>query len=277
MPIEPLRKYMSIEAPSKLYETNTRPILISVSDNEYSSYVVKHNNGRIPCEKLAYELIAYFFLKIWNLNTPKASIIQVDSSHVQNISSNRYQPRFFRTPCWGTIFHSESTEFLQFFEQLPYYEREKFNASIDLLRIVLFDLWVSNDDRTANNPNILVVSTTRGFEFWPIDHEAIFNGNNLDQGLYELSLHDTLLYHPALKNLLGRTLKDSQVLEELIEDAYVCINLCQENITQILSLLPKEWGINNINLEQSLQLNLFSDDWVFKLRNTFLTLIQELP
>ncbi len=276
MPLKSLQKYQSIEAPSKLYETNTRPILVSVSDGHFNSYVVKHNSGLIPCEKLAYELISYYFLKLWGLNTPKASIIEVDQSHVLGISSPRHQPRFFQVPCWGTIFHSESTEFLQFFEQLPYYEREKFNNPTDLLRIVLFDIWVSNDDRTANNPNILVVSTERGFEFWPIDHEAIFNGNNLGRGLYELGLHDTLLYHPALKNLLGRMLKDTQILEELIQEAYVCIEVCQQNIPLILSFLPKEWQINSANLEQLLRTYLFSDDWVLRLRNTFLSLIQEL-
>ena len=275
MTIESLPIYTSIEAPSKLYETNTRPVLVSVSDDGFNSYVVKHNSGLIPCEKLAYELIAYYFMKLWGLNTPNAGIININPDHVLDIRSPRHQPRFFQVPCWGTFFYSESTEFLQFFEQLPYYEREKFNKPTDLLRIILFDLWTSNDDRTANNPNILVVSTERGFEFWPIDHEAIFNGNNLGRGLYELGTYDTLLYHPALKNLLGRTLKDAQILNELIEEAYVCINRCKQNMPLILTFLPIEWQMDINKLEQLLETYLFSDDWVRKLRKTFLSLIQE--
>mgnify|MGYP003636696425 FL=1 len=275
MSLDPLATYRSIEAPSKLYETNTRPVLLSVADEGFNSYVVKHNSGRLPCEKLACELIAYYFLSLWGINTPRAAIIEVDPDHVFDIRSTAHQPRFFKVPCWGTYFHSESTEFLQFFEELPYYERDKFNNATDLLRIVLFDIWLGNDDRTANNPNILIVSTQRGFEFWPIDHEAIFNGNNLGKGLYELGEYDTLLYHPAVKKLLGKTLKDSVLLNELVEEAYVCIERCQQNIPEILSFIPVTWQLDKTKLEHLLRSQLFTEIWLRKLRNTFLSLMQQ--
>jgi len=275
MSLEPLATYHSIEAPSKLYETNTRPVLLSVDDEGFNSYVVKHNSGRVPCEKLACELIAYYFLQLWGITTPKASIIEVDPNHVIDIRSTARQPNFFKVPCWGTFFHSESTEFLQFFEELPYYERDKFNNSTDLLRIVLFDIWLGNDDRTANNPNILIASTERGFEFWPIDHEAIFNGNNLNRGLYELGEYDTLLYHPAVKKLLGNTLKDAKLLNELTQEAYVCIARCKQNIPEILSFIPVAWQIDKGQLELLLKTNLFTDAWFQKLRITFLSLMQQ--
>ncbi len=270
-----LNRYRTLEEPSKLYETNTRPVLVRVSD-DLNSYVVKHNNGLIPCNKLANELVAYYFLQIWEIKTPEAAIIDVEPDHIQNIISQRYQPRYFQVPCWGTHFYPESTEFLQFFEQLPYYEREKFYNPIDLLRIIIFDLWLSNDDRTANNPNLLLASTENGFEFWAIDHEAIFNGNNLGRGIYSLNFYDTLLYHPAIKKLLGNTLKENQILERLIEDAYVCIVQCQQNLSEILSFLPEEWQINANELEELLLSRIFDSDWIASLRNTFLSLVQEL-
>lgn len=55
-----LNRYRTLEGPSKLYETNTRPILVRVS-NALNSYVVKHNNGLKPCNKLANELLAFYW------------------------------------------------------------------------------------------------------------------------------------------------------------------------------------------------------------------------
>lgn len=270
-----LNRYSTIEEPSKLYETNTRPILIRASDT-LSSYVVKHNNGLTPCNKLANELVAHYFLQIWKIKTPKAAIIDVNPIHIQNIISQSHQPRYFQVPCWGTHFFPESTEFLLFFEQLPYYEREKFHEPIDLLRIIIFDLWLGNDDRTANNPNLLLASTVNGFEFWAIDHEAIFNGNNLGRGIYALNYYDTLLYHPAIKKLLGNTLKENKILERLMEDAYVCIAQCQQNLSKILSFLPKKWLINGNEMERLLLQQIFEPNWIASLRKTFLSLVQEL-
>src|SRR5690606_32113438 len=243
-----LNRYRTLERPSKLYETNTRPILVRVSDN-LTSYVVKHNNGLKPCNKLANELLAFYFLRIWEIKTPEAAIIDVEPSHIENIGKSGYQPMYFKTPCWGTIFHPESTEFLQFFDQMTHYERNKFYRPTDLLRIIIFDLWLCNDDRTSNNPNILLASTDKGFEFWAIDHEAIFNGNNLDRGVYPLNIYDTLLYHPATKKLLGNKLKDREFLMELVEEAYVCIEQCRQNLSLILSFFPEEWKIDSDKFE----------------------------
>lgn len=273
--MEPLKRYKTLEEPSKLYETNTRPVLVRVSD-DLNSYVVKHNNGLLPCTKLANELIAYYFLEIWNIKTPRAAIIDVVPNHVQKISSSSYQPRYFQIPCWGTKFFPESTEFLQFFDQVRYYEREKFHRPNDLLKIIIFDIWLCNDDRTANNPNVLLASTLNGFEFWAIDHEAIFNGNNLGSGLYSLNLYDTLLYHPAIKKLLGNTLMENQNLEILIQDAYVCIDQCLNNLSEILSLIPEEWEIDIKKFEQQLLGQLFEKHWVASLKQNFLSLVQEL-
>ena len=153
MPLQPLRTYDTVKAADKVYPTNIRPILISVSDETFSSYVVKHNNGLYPCNKLAYELLSYYFLQLWSLETPEAAVIQINPNHIKYNSGNNHEPRFFRVPCWGTKFYAEGMEFNRFFENLREYERIKFENPIQLVKIILFDLWVSNEDRTANNTN----------------------------------------------------------------------------------------------------------------------------
>jgi hypothetical protein len=238
--------------------------------------VVKHSNGLLPCSKLVNELLAHYFLKCWKLKTPAAAIIEVNPEHVAKLASTTRQPRYFKTPCWGTLFNANSTEFLQFSKEIQRYERQKFVNPADLLRIVLFDIWLANDDRTQNNPNVLVASGIDGFEFWAIDHEAIFNGNNLKNDLYALNLYDTLLYHPALKRLLGNTLRNAKYLEELVEDAYVCIERCRVNLDAILSFIPVEWQLNSGELRQKLNVQLFSETWKKALKATFLSLVQEM-
>ena len=274
--MNPLPRYQSIETPSKFYDTGSNPIRITISDGLLSSYVVKHNNGRTPCMKLLNELLAYYFLELWQLKTPPAALVDVNPASILEVGTTRCQPGFFRVPCWGTHFIPGSTEFLRFFDQIQSYEREKFAAPFDLLRIILFDIWLSNEDRTSNNPNLLIVTNANGFEFWPIDHEAIFNTGNLARGLYPLTLNDSLLYHPALKKLLGNKLKDNKILEELVVHAYLCIEKCEQNLEEILKCVPEEWSINIQELGQLLTDRIFSNAWKRQLRTVFLSLVQEL-
>lgn len=253
--------YESIQVAIKSYDTNTRPILIHLNDYEFNLYVVKHSNGRIPASKLANELIASFFLKIWGIKTPDSAFVQVNTNHLDSLDKSLVQPSYFKIPCWGTHFYQESTEFLQFFNQTESWERKKFVNPLDLLKIALFDLWVSNDDRTSNNPNILVVAEKEGFEFLAIDHEAIFNGNNLEKGLYELNLYDSLIYHPAVKRILGKKMNNQAILDEILTDAKTSILECEENIPLILSFIPNEWGLDVKDLELLLKDNLFNLNW----------------
>ena len=53
-----------------------------------------------------------------------------------------------------------------------------------------------------------------------------------------------------------------QNIAELTKDAYICIARCKQNIDEILSFIPSEWGIDNSAYKQLLLDKLFEADWI---------------
>jgi hypothetical protein len=70
---------------------------------------------------------------------------------------------------------------------------------VSFLMIALFDIWISNEDRTENNFNLLYDADRKLFV--PIDHTSIFNGNNLDKGPEQITINESII------NSLGCSLK----------------------------------------------------------------------
>jgi hypothetical protein len=50
-------------------------------------------------------------------------------------------------------------------------ERKNLRNSMDLFWIAVFDIWIANEDRNANNYNLLMVEANEDFSIIPIDHE----------------------------------------------------------------------------------------------------------
>lgn len=249
-------KLRSVQNISQVWETNLSPVLVLA--NDLRPYVAKHNRGQEPCNRLRNEWLAYHFAKLWGLPVLDAALLKVDPKHVGDMSSRFCQPRFFKHTCFATGFVKGTSEFGRFLRTTRQYDRDAFLNRDLLLKVVLFDIWMANDDRTTNNPNLLVVETPQGAEFRVMDHEAVFHGNNLDKPLPALSLSDTLLTHPALPVLLGKNFhRDPFLVQTPAKEAYLCARSCQEHLSAILAGIPQDWGIDPNTTREQLEAHLF--------------------
>ncbi|HMQ74471.1 MAG TPA: hypothetical protein PKE21_05405 [Flavobacteriales bacterium] len=254
--MEPLPLRHSVTEAQDAWDTGMRPILVVGDD--LRAYVAKHGGGQRVCSRLVNELLAHHYARIWGLPVLEAALMRVDPAHVGRFVANDRQPAYFKTTCWATAFRSDSVELNRFLRTTNPYERRHYPNKADLLRIALFDIWLANEDRTQNNPNILVTTDPEGFTFRVMDHEAIFGTNVLDHPLPLLTMGDSLLAHPVMPALLGVSFsRDSGLIAHAEQDAYLWVHECEQRTDEILSRLPADWGIDVATLRQRLQDRLF--------------------
>jgi hypothetical protein len=274
--------YFKLKAPirintfSKVFDvraTNNYPVLALCTD--FNSYVIKHTKSKTPCSRLATELIASYFLKVWNIKTPDIAIIDVKPEHLSDVITTTVQPAYFNLPCFGSQFDKYAKEFTNFMGKITQYEKQKFSNRNDFLKLAFFDIWMANEDRTYNNPNFLITSEKTGYQVFAIDHESCFNSSNLERGLYELNFEDSILTHPSIKHIMGRDMSDQENLEKLIKDAYLCIDACKQHIDEILSYIPAEWQINTVLYKQLLVDTVFNISWIDSSKKIFFEFLQK--
>ena len=125
-------------------DTRNKPILAICDDGH--TYVIKHNRSKKPSTILAIELVAYYFLKLWNIPTPEIALVTVLPEHIKGIENTDVREAFFALPCFGSRFYKDAMEFNNFFGNIQPYEKSKFSNKANFLRMALFDIWLKNDD-----------------------------------------------------------------------------------------------------------------------------------
>ncbi|CAH8295713.1 hypothetical protein EV196_10817 [Mariniflexile fucanivorans] len=259
----------TIHKPDKVYPTAGNPMLVTCDDLEY--WICKHSRD---VSKLINELFGSSFATIWDLNTPDIALINVKKEHIPH----NVQGVNFDKPCFGSKYIQSSKEIddtiLVMFEDASF--RKKIANREDFLMIAFFDIWLSNEDRNHNNSNLLIdFSIQNEIYFTVFDHDAIFNSNALHRGVYQINDFESLI-NTQLANVLfkrGRNLV--KVVDNLVKKFYLCTKECEDNIDNIIALIPVEWGVNIDSLEDQLRKNLFTKEWLNSCENNFRTLIQE--
>jgi hypothetical protein len=237
----------------KLTTKGSSPIVFWCDDfNYYACKYGKPNN-------LFNEYLAASFCKIWDIPVPDFSFVTVKEEHIPV----GHPKADFSYPCFGSYYleHAlDAGEFLNTWEGKNYDLDKIFNKS-DLLKIGLFDLWLSNEDRNHNNNNLLINPIPEGFQIVAIDHVTIFNTNSLNYKLEQLTENDSIMKTKFCNLLFKRGIKLTETLEELEENFYLCIKECSKKFTKILSEVPNEWKIDVVEREKLIRKNLFDDAW----------------
>jgi hypothetical protein len=106
--------------------------------------------------------------------------------------------------------------------------------------------------------------------FIPIDHTAIFNGNNLDKQPAQITEPESLLFSPLFYELFSLTLQSklSPLRLKVIESSRAYIHECHANLSSILSGFPDDWQLNTSYLNSRLAF-LFSESWVSQCEQSF--------
>lgn len=257
----------------KLYETGgSRPV--EVMCENFETYICKYSLP--PADKLFREYIANRFAHIWGLHRPEGACVFIDREHIPlDKIPDHISYEHFRIPCFGTRKHPYAKEVDATFLGKNDYRRALVDVE-DYLKIALFDLWLSNEDRNAGNFNLLLdpIEGSEMFRFLLIDHERIFNSGNTDQEIYPISLEDSLIDAPHFDMLFRSSKKLRDSIEILTGNFYIWVEACNNRLTDLLSKVPPTWEIDLAYMKDYLNAHIFRESWLKVTEQHFRTYIQ---
>lgn len=268
-----LQRLNTLHEPSKIYQTGGNPVLVTCEDFNY--WICKH--GRLSNGHLFNELLGSCFAEIWGLRTPEICFINVKDEHIPENHLNQLQPAFFKKPCFGSLYLENSKEIDS--SVIHLLKNSNFKKNIknkyDFLKIALFDIWLSNEDRNHNNSNLLLdFSISNEYYFYVFDHDSIFNSNSLQYGLYQITEDESIINTELSRILFKQNAKFTQNVDKIVENFYLCISACESNLNEILGLVPKEWEIDIEGVKYLMKEYLFTDTWTDECVKNFRSLIQ---
>lgn len=268
-----MKKLKSIQEIHKLYTTSgSSPILVTCDD--FNEWVCKYDR---QTNNLFNELISSEFAKIWKINTPESALVLVNKEHVPLAKYPALHPHLFNKECFGTKLLENSIDVN--LSAIPLFKEPSFINKIqnksDFLKIALFDIWLSNEDRHYNNNNLLIHSNSNNFKFFfAIDHVCIFNSSTLHIGLTELTEDDTIINTDIAALLFKDKKKLTAIVDNLDRILYLCTKVCEEKLDEILELVPLSWGIDIDLMRENIKKNLFSNHWKQSCITTFRSYVQ---
>lgn len=265
-----MESLVSIEVVEKKYNTSgSRPLLVHASDLAY--YVTKYPYYRKD-PKLLNEFLAYHFAKVWGLYIPEMKLIRIKREHLPN---NFLGMQLSYVSIENTLIGSQHLDGVtEVFDKLSegYSNKDlnRFDKTL-LLKIALFDIWLSNEDRNTGNMNLLVSFESDILSPVIIDNEKIFNSGSPFGQLTELTYEDSLFYTILFARLFGKRNKENlELFSEIQASLQSFCSLCFSQLHQIIENVPNEWGVNKDELHNSLVKNLFSNAWIYTVKKTFL-------
>lgn len=138
------------------------------------------------------------------------------------------------------------------------------------MKIALFDIWLSNEDRNRGNYNLLLQAIEGGFLWlYVIDHSDIFNSSMAyNNRLVEITEEESLLTSELALLLFQKDISFAEKQTLLLEDFHRYIVLCNDCLPSILAQVPKNWRIDTPYYETKIR-TIFSPQWIETCKNTF--------
>ncbi|GHC61086.1 HipA family kinase [Ulvibacter litoralis] len=268
-----IERKVSLFKSDYMFTTGDIPILITCTD--LSDWICKH--GRDSVSPLVNEIMGSSFAQNWNLRTPPICLIDVKADHIPTQYAPRLQPFFFNKPCFGSSLLKGGQVIDK--TMLPSFIKSSFKRKIlnknDLLKIALFDIWIGNEDRHHGNSNLILDQTQKGeYYFNVFDHGAIFNTSGLRHGIDLITDNESLISSELVKILFGSVNNLTEIVDNIVQDFYLCTQSCEQDLNTILLKIPLEWDFNLIQFEDLLRDNIFNDDWYSQCEQHFRELIQ---
>jgi len=262
-----MQTLQSIQTASLKYQTGDNPILILCNDmKDYvCKYALQGNTTNLLCEYLSAS-----FLRIWELPVPDFCFLEVNYEHVNHLG---IQKRCFEKTCFGSKYSSNYIEFNLFndepdIKKQPAYDIHKSN----LLKIALFDIWLANEDRNNNNPNLLL-DVANGYKYIPIDHGAVFNTRMIDDPITLLTENECLTDSDLVRNLFPKRDFSREYIVDLKDYFYLCTHKCKQNFNEILRSIPPDWNNGLKMVTDKIQNEVFHKQWEDRVIDTFLEYI----
>ena len=255
----------SVKAIEQQYRTGEEPVLVMCSD--MNAYICKYMRSSAAAYKLTCELIGSRMAMAWQLETPDIAFVRIKSSHW----AGRFAQHSLSAPSLG----SKRLEGVVDVTPSTYGDVTSTTAMLrQLMKIALFDFWIANEDRNANNANLLYdVARSR---LVSIDYGCILNTATFDYAMSQLTTTDTILWSDLFQHLVkskDRTTIDA-IVSELKTMYATCLKRSKGQVKQIIEELPKEWNVSGKVLEEKLQ-QLFDEQWTAGVWDNFVECINE--
>lgn len=246
-----MERLVSIEEVEKKYSTGgSHPLLVHASDLEH--YICKY--PFFPGDhKLINEFLGYHFARLWDIRIPEMKLVNLKREHVpESLLGMGLTYRGIQNSLVGSFQLTDVTEIVDnLSEGIADAELRRYNRK-EFLKIALFDIWLSNDDRNTGNMNLLIGMNEASIVPIAIDHEKIFNSGSPFGKIYELSYEDSLFYTKLFHRLFKSRKKYLGMIEEISSSLQDYSTRCFENLREIVDSIPEEWGYNSDEIFKSL-------------------------
>lgn len=255
----------SVKVIEQQFHTGEEPVLVTCSD--MSTYICKYMRSSAAAYKLVCELIGSQMAASWQIDSPDYAFVHIHQRHWngRQLSHNAYAPAIGSKRIEGVVDVTPST-----FREV--------NRTIiqlhQLMKIALFDFWIANEDRNANNANLLYDVVQE--KIVSIDYGCILNTATYDFPLSQLTTTDTILCSDLFHHLIRekrQTAIDS-ITTELKQDYSTCLKRSLLQVDEILTALPKEWNVSSEVVSEKLK-QLFDEHWMSETWNNFMDCLNE--
>ncbi len=241
--IKPLKRIKTILFDNEIGTTGNSPI--KILGNDYESYAAKNSKSKQPPTDIINEVLAHYFLKIWNIPTPEIALITIDPNSLPSKYSSNHKKHYYDFDVFGSqwIQAIESNDFIKINNKKDF---DSFNNLEKLFNIGLFDIWVANDDRKPTNHNLLLQTINGKQNIVAIDHAFIFESRsyaNLDADMFCPVENDNIFVSEFAKSLKRYILNEKPKFEVINREIfYAYVGDCQQYFADIVKNIPKNWN-----------------------------------
>jgi len=234
----------------------SKPLRVLCSDMNH--YICKYHRDIGPANDLFNEFIASCFLKIWNIKAPECALVSIKREHVLQTGLPYH---YFDMPCFGSLNYNGFKDVEAFMAKMLTKNQADDVLRDTFLKIAIFDIWLSNEDRHGHNYNMLF-DYSSGLLI-PFDHAAIFNGNSLDKDPIQITEDESILKSDLFIGVFSGILptKISELRLSVIASFSDNVTRCQIQLPSILAAVPAEWRLEKAFLAERLSLY-FTPGWI---------------
>ncbi len=231
--------------------TGEEPVLVLCSD--MNSYICKYMRSSTSAYRLVCELTGSLMAKAWNIATPNIAFVRIKPEHWAGIRTSHS----VNAPTLGGL----RIESVIDITPSTYLEIEPTKALLEqIVKIALFDFWIANEDRNANNANLLYDINRK--RLVSIDYGCILNTATFDYPMSQLTSTDTILWSDLFQHLINgiADMPMEKIMTDIKEYYEFALIRCKNRKDELLRVLPQEWNVSADIVSNKLD-QLFDENW----------------
>lgn len=210
----------------------SKPIIVECFNNK--KYVLKYLGNRQSDKILINELVCCRLAKQLGILVPEVNIIYIPEEliEIEPILQKLKIPSGLH---FGSMYDKDTSSFTGENSLKNVKNKEV------IPRIIAFDYWVGNDDRTGNLGNLLIGTSKNGNNIITIDYGSAFNGPDwTKEDLIYTDIH-IMGTDGAVYSCLFGEIKDIGSFNSICNDIE---SLGIRDINKCFNDIPQEWGFN---------------------------------